>query len=653
MLHLSPAGMHKNASLKIAGLERHHLENVPPAMVDFLSIASYLYIAERMGRLSTDAEPAPRCFRLVIGVQNPDFWHSLEVKGELEKVLRVLCRDRFSFEFRQCPSPSLDHLCCVVPSPTPPRALSQNDVIMLLSGGLDSLGGAADLVLEKKQRVIAISHRTSNLTWKTQDALVDALSRKPGTLRPVHIPFRVVPYDNQYRKERPQHTSALLYSAVAGVIAAASGITRIYFHKNGICSLGFSAPRQRHPLLPVRTTHPQVLFRLSRILSMAAGLAIKIENPFENKTRSEIANAISNSGLAPMMRETVSCAESPFGSPVHHCGTCDTCIDRRFALLASGLDTYDADYNVGLTSRQWEKKPHRSRLLFYIAAAEGFAAVRDPFDFVNQHGTRNATAHPDMKTRAICQKIFEMHRRHGHAVGQVVSRLSKQLSKDTIEGRVQTNQSLIMLTAEGLRRSSFPAPPPIDDTKDLKLRDDSKNVFLNLGDYWIMRFGGGPTFTLKFSKGLIYIRWLIKHPNRTFTAYDLIDLGEGREPSGRPPAADLSIDQKAIANVKESLHRLKTKLELATDVGDMDTVTRCEQKMASLTAYLISQTRPDGRPKKHNPRKEKARFAVTKAISRALKRIRANDKSMAGHLSTHIKTGFNVTYTDPDTQWEA
>ncbi len=652
MLRLSSSGMHKNVSFNIAGLENHHLNAVPPAIVDFFSIASYLFIAERMARFSSDSDTLPRSYRLIIGVHNPDFWSSREVSSELEKVLRLLIKDTFSFEFKKCQSPLNQQLCCITSSRKTKRDLEKNDAVVLLSGGLDSLGGAANSVLGKKQRAILVSHRASNLSWKIQDALADALGRRPGILSPAHVSFRIVPCDNQYRKDRPQCTGALLYAAMAGVIAAASGVRKIYFPKNGVCSLGFSASRQKHRPMPQRTTHPQVLFRLSRILSLAAGFEIGIENPFEHKTRSEIVKIISTHGLGSAIRQTVTCTKSPFGSPVHHCGTCDACIDRRFAMLASGLETDDADYQIGLKSRLWERKPHRRRLLCYIAAAEGFATARDPFDFFNQHGTQKTTLDPNAQTRSVCEEIFELHKRHGQAIGQVVSRLSTQLSQDAIEGRIQTHQSLILLTAEGLRKSSFPPRAMDDTTRAVRTEKGSDNIFLSQGDFWTIRFKGRQQMHLASLLGFKYVQYLLRHPAYVFTAYMMIEIIKGRPIPEQPLAISLSADDRAVDSLKKRRDQLTQKLEISLAMGDNVTAGQHKAEILQITRYLRYESGLGGKSKRENKKQKNARDAVSNAIRFAIGKISVHDRMLAEHLNAYIETGFFLRYRCQALSWE-
>ncbi len=90
-----------------------------------------------------------------------------------------------------------------------------------------------------------------------------------------------------------------------------------------------------------RRTHPQSLARFTGFFSRALG-GMRIDNPYFWRTKTDVVQTVARLGMAPQIAHTRSCAD------VHnqtkqfvHCGRCCQCVDRRFAILAAGLEHAD------------------------------------------------------------------------------------------------------------------------------------------------------------------------------------------------------------------------------------------------------------------------------------------------------------------------
>ena len=80
---------------------------------------------------------------------------------------------------------------------------------------------------------------------------------------------------------------------------------------------------------------------------------MRIENPFMFATKAEMCRALSQAGLADVVRETVSCDGYPQRVPGQaQCGCCTSCVLRRQGLFCGGLADYDhsADYRRDILS---------------------------------------------------------------------------------------------------------------------------------------------------------------------------------------------------------------------------------------------------------------------------------------------------------------
>ena len=90
-------------------------------------------------------------------------------------------------------------------------------------------------------------------------------------------------------------------------------------------------------------------FKAVGLLGMAEALfesilgeSIHIENPYMFATKAEMCRSLLATGLAGLVRETVSCDGYPQRVPNQaQCGICTSCVLRRQSLFSAGLTDHD------------------------------------------------------------------------------------------------------------------------------------------------------------------------------------------------------------------------------------------------------------------------------------------------------------------------
>ena len=100
-------------------------------------------------------------------------WNTPDVKTALEDLLGFLSGDHFRFDFFKSDQPT----------PFPSRlplaeigtALSRYDQVVMFSGGLDSLAGAVQELSRTNDRIVLVSHRSSDRVFSRQRNLADCL----------------------------------------------------------------------------------------------------------------------------------------------------------------------------------------------------------------------------------------------------------------------------------------------------------------------------------------------------------------------------------------------------------------------------------------------------------------------------------------------
>lgn len=298
--------------------------DVAPRAWDFLSIALSVVAADLAGHRDKSADGWTREFELHIAVADAAFWSSQV--SILEDLLKFLTTDRWRLKFLdggEIPTPDGDPV-------RPPE-----DCVALLSGGLDSFVGVSDLISSGK-RPFAVSQSVRGDAEK-QKQLASTIG---GGLRHLQLNHNAVLPD----PENPPSQRARSIVFLAYGIAAATTLAKyhkgdeivLYLCENGFITINPPLTPARIGSLSTRTSHPVVLALLKKILQ-AAGLRVRIENPYRHKTKGEmLANCQNQALLKAHAHETTSCGRfKRFG--YRHCGRCIPCLIRRAAFHSCGV----------------------------------------------------------------------------------------------------------------------------------------------------------------------------------------------------------------------------------------------------------------------------------------------------------------------------
>ena len=662
-LRLAVSGPAANLKVDVGGISEKLIGEVPPQFKDLLLIASYVLAADsatsRGDRHGADLNRRwHRRFRFVIAVERPQFWSDPAMADLLAHVLGFVSDDIYSFEFRAAQTIVPEQLIFSPPDGRSFVSWDHVDEVVLFSGGLDSLTGAAEQIVGAGKNVILVSHRSATKTWKVQRELVVDLQRLSGAPAPEHVGIEVVKQDAALRTERTQRSRSLLYAAVAGTVAHLVGRDRVLLYENGIIGLNLPISPQVLGANATRTAHPKTLRGFSRILEAVAGRRITVENPFMLNTRPEVLERLQASGAASLIKHTVSCAHVHKSSSMHpHCGVCSQCVDRRFAVIAADLQDHDPaeGYAVDLIRGEWNNCGDRQLLMDYVDSADRFSEYRNTDDFLAGCGEAGRAIPSVMDCLGVDadtagRSLFEMHKRHGEAIGRVLSRVSAEQAKEMRNGKLPETSMPMLLLSRGLKavtsanEETLPPNPVLDR--------GGKHLFRNDGEMWTLRYDGGKAFPMKCHKGLRYLQCLLQRPGETLTAFALVDLGEGRETATRPLATTMGLDAQAVRSVKATLKALTKQKEEAEEFSDEEALAKCEQDMERLVEYLHNGTGPGGRARRETPDQKKARSAVSNAISRAIVKIEDKSPVFAAHLKSQVQSGFFLCYRKCGIAWE-
>lgn len=322
-------------------LEKAHLE-IDPRAWDFLSIALAVVAADFTAIRAKSADAWTRVIDLEIAVQDPVFWNTQA--QALEKALRFLTTDRWTLTF---------HAGGFGPPPQLQALHPSEDSVVLLSGGLDSLIGAIDLV-EEGVKPYAVSQIVRG-DGEKQDTFAKSLGLNRIGLN--HVT------KSPGQQEPSQRARSIIFLAFG--VAVATSLARyhrgetvpLYICENGFIAINPPLTISRLGSLSTRTAHPEYLGRLQQILD-AAGINVQIQNPYALMTKGEMLTACRNQEL---LREhavaSTSCGRfQRFG--YKHCGRCVPCQVRRASFKQWAVmrdDTWYVYDNLSLDDPQHGK----------------------------------------------------------------------------------------------------------------------------------------------------------------------------------------------------------------------------------------------------------------------------------------------------------
>lgn len=304
-----------------------------PKTWDLLSLALAIVSADLAGHRNLSPDGWTREFDLTVSVTDARFWNSNT--ATVEKLLAYLTTDRWTLKFIEGG---------ILPKPDRNPSLPDEDCVVLLSGGLDSYVGAIDLVTAGK-KPFAVSQTVRGDAEK-QSSFAAEIGHG---LRHLQINHNAdVPDPETPPSQRARSIVFLAYGVFVATTLAryhSGEEVTLYVCENGFIAINPPLTGGRLGSLSTRTTHPVVLSLFQQLLD-AAGLRVRIVNPYRFKTKGEMLRECADQALLEVHAfQTTSCGRfKQFG--YNHCGRCVPCLVRRAAFNAwKGEDSTHYKYN--------------------------------------------------------------------------------------------------------------------------------------------------------------------------------------------------------------------------------------------------------------------------------------------------------------------
>lgn len=282
---------------------------------DFLSIALAVVAADESCKRQISADGWTRQIELSVAVADQPFWTSQAVA--LSKALCFLTGDIWKLSFTDggfLPEPQLS----IIPRP--------EELVCLLSGGMDSLIGAINLQAEKREALLVSQVAKGDKADQKRFAQIIM----PNGLH-LQLNHKASPPGVSERSQRARSICFLGYGVLAATCLdryTAGDMVDLLVPENGYISMNIPLTPLRVGSLSTRTTHPFYFASIQEVLN-AAGLRVKLGNPYKYKTKGEMLEECQDQTLLEqLIGATTSCGRYA-RTGFTQCGRCVPCLVRR------------------------------------------------------------------------------------------------------------------------------------------------------------------------------------------------------------------------------------------------------------------------------------------------------------------------------------
>jgi len=650
-------------TLRIEDIHKTMSKNVPDLFQDLLEIATYVYSADQaIPRGADDVDSFEHGWRrnlhFIIPVRNPDFWRGGNIQSALSSTRGFLSDDKYHFEFTT--SVGAPAFQGYFDFNDDGRFLGYPEQVVMFSGGLDSLAGAVDEVLNEKRRAVLVTHKSTPKLNKRHRKLEEMIAEKAGENAPFHIGVRVNK-NKSLNYEYTQRSRSFLYVSIGATIAKMLNLKSVKFYENGVISLNLPVCAQVVGGRATRTIHPKVIRGFQEIISMVAEEPFVIENPYIWKTKADIIKVITNAGCQEMLPTSTTCTHTWEMTNSHtHCGTCSQCIDRRIAMVAAdAVEAYKAD----IFTQGRSKDEDKIMAAAYLERANQVRGQDDIGQFIARYSeVSRVFRYLDGNPAGVAQKVYDLYKRHAEEVCNAIDTMvCRNIS--AIRQRILPGDCLLRTVYESGSVLSVPAIPVEQKQPD--------NYFRKRGGVWAARFNGNAEVLVTgVDKGAEYINFLLARPNKETSVYEIVcgfaidscntvlssnETDEGFQVTQGVPLGDTGFiaDRKAVEQYRETAHELFQEIEQARSAGNTAEIQRLEDEMTKITAAINEAVGLGGKLRKSNDKRKNIRDAFRNAVNRAIQYLEKYDKPLAAHLKESIKCGNEPVYrTEKEIIWE-
>ncbi len=657
-------GLGADLDLHLQSLGAVLRKQIAPRSADLVRIASYAYRADTMvsrgGERDAHNSKWKRNFALCVPVADPEYWSAASVQERLTAVLGFATGDSWEFAFNR----GDDELSQLPLDVQQQAVLGQPQVVTLLSGGVDSLCALLEAAANG-ERPVAVGHWSAPAHETRQKTLLGEASRRLSAWNFPHLGFRIHRQGVAWA-DNSQRSRAFLFASLGAAVAGEIGVGRVYLPDNGPISLNLPINDQLVGTLASRTTHPKFLHLFNRFIDGLFPAPVVVSNPLAARTRAEAMGVLKTTRCEPLLSMTLSCSSwqrLPAKTP--QCGVCSQCVDRRFAVIAADLETYDpADhYRSDVFVDDLDRWQARTTAESYVRFAQRVLPMDNDQLFLAFPQLRDAVVPGDPSPEASMLGAMDVVKRHALMVRSALKTMVHRHLDSYLDGILPSSCLLSIApvgftdqgASVGSRQPATGEAVPAQEESGTNGMEPT-NVFALVGDRWVLSYGGTIQY-LHPVKGLAVIALLLAHPERPFTASEI----EARlEPPGEAMSDDASeheelrpdrwgaggtiADRQAVKEYRQALADLDEDIEAAERDHDFERAGMLKEQKDFYLQQVRAAVSPGGRLKSFSDDLSKQKARVSRNLRRAIDAVTRKHPELGMHLDRSILRSTDFSY---------
>jgi len=290
-----------------------------PEALDFAVFALSVVASDKLIPRDDSPDGWTRMIDLTVPVSAPAKWTSLKPKAE--KMLKFLTGDFWKLTFQGADFSAIQH-------DLKPR-VHDGDCVCLLSGGVDSLVGAIDLMSEKRKPLLVSQIIRGD--GERQRKLANGLGEN------IYHQWSIGDIKGPEISTRARSIAFFAFALLSSfALSRSREFSEIVVPENGFISLNVPLSSNRIGSLSTKTTHPVYMNQLQDLWDNL-GIGARLVLPYRYKTKGEMLKECRNiTLLREMVFDTNSCGKFRRHG-YKHCGVCLPCLVRRAAFLESAI----------------------------------------------------------------------------------------------------------------------------------------------------------------------------------------------------------------------------------------------------------------------------------------------------------------------------
>jgi hypothetical protein len=362
----------KKSSVEIALDDREFKLRVkrefPSVVADLIDLAVAIHFSDRLVIQDLCKEQAR--IHVVLPVRHPEIMNTESFQFQLRSLLEWATGSRWIFDFSK--RSNVERFVVEHPSLLAP---TQDCEVAMWSGGLDAFAGLYQRLrtYPEKSFVLFGTGGNDNVHKLQKDTEKQIRAIFPGRCHLYRVPIRFCD-SNAVRKNKITRARGVVFAMLGAACASLMGQQELCFYENGTGAINLPYRASALGLDHTRSVHPLTLLKASDLISNLLGEPFRVWNPFLFSTKSEMCKILAEDLTGNLSSLTKSC-DSPHRHNISQCGYCSSCLLRRQALGAAGIED-ETCYRILHGNYSPEKDPSESlrHMLTQVDALRGLLA---------------------------------------------------------------------------------------------------------------------------------------------------------------------------------------------------------------------------------------------------------------------------------------